>query len=80
MFARDGGCVWPSCTLLLTDFNPLELAHLEHRGMGGSKAANSEDNAVALCRFHHSIFDGRDGPGKTHTELAHMLRAVVGIA
>lgn len=80
VFERDGySCVWPSCTLLLTEANPLQLAHLNHRGMGGSKHANTLDNAVALCAFHHDVFDGRQGQGKTRTELAHMLRVVVGI-
>lgn len=79
VLSRDGGCTWPGCTLLLTATNPLQCAHLRHRGMGGSKTANTPDNAVALCAFHHDIFDGRQGQGKTRTELAHMLKAVVGV-
>lgn len=81
VFERDGyRCQWPGCTLLLTESNPLQLAHIRHRGMGGSESANTPGNGVALCAFHHDIFDGRQGQGKTRTEIAAMLRAVVGIA
>jgi hypothetical protein len=79
VFERDQGCVWPGCQFEIDQWNPLELAHLNHRGMGGSEAANREDNAVMLCRLHHSIFDGRQGQGKTKIELAGMLKTVVGL-
>lgn len=79
VYERDGGCVWPGCTLLLTQGNPLEMAHLRHRGMGGSKTANTPDNAVMLCRWHHDVFDGRQGQGKTRVELALMLATVAGV-
>lgn len=76
---RDGGCVWPGCSIEIDQWNPLEMAHLTHRGIGGSEAANREDNCVMLCRLHHTVFDGRQGQGKARTEIASMLRAVVGI-
>lgn len=57
----------------------LQLAHLHHRGMGGSREANTPENCVTLCRFHHDIFDGRDGSANTKRELAVMLRTVAGI-
>lgn len=80
VFERDSHrCVWPGCTLLLTESNPLQLAHLTHRGMGGSKHANTVDNAVALCAWHHDIFDGRQGQGKLRYELCGMLKTVVGL-
>lgn len=47
VFERDGGCVWPSCTLD-TSNNPLQLAHLQHRGMGGSQSRNTADNLGTL--------------------------------
>lgn len=72
---RDGGCVWPGC-----DRNePLEMAHLTHRGMGGSKHRNTEDNAVILCQTHHSCLDGRTGLGILRTELNELLRHVANI-
>lgn len=83
VFARDGeDCVWPGCTMfspLQPGANPLQLAHLQHRGMGGSVERNTPDNCVTLCRFHHDIFDGRDGSSNTKRELAVMLRTVAGI-
>lgn len=51
---RSGGvCRWPGCT------HPgEELAHLEHRGMGGRTSVNRPDNVAWLCRQHHHDFDG----------------------
>lgn len=75
---RDGWrCCWPGCTNGL--WSNLQLAHLEHRGMGGSREANTPENCVTLCRFHHDIFDGRDGSSNTKRELALMLRTVAGL-
>lgn len=80
VFARDGGCVWPGCHFLNRPLDePIQLAHLTHRGMGGSVEANTPENCVTLCRFHHDIFDGRDGSSNTKRELAVMLRTVAGI-
>lgn len=67
---RDGGCVWPGCDT--TD--PLQLAHLTHRGMGGSKTRNTEANTVILCRLHHDCLDGRTGLGILRFELNRMLQ------
>lgn len=76
VFARDGGCVWPGCTYKVSGVNPLQLAHLEHRGMGGSKSRNTAANCVMLCRWHHDCLDGRTGLGTLRFELNEMLRAV----
>ena len=76
VFERDGGCVWPGCNLEVTGTNPLQLAHLNHRGMGGSKTRNNPENCVALCRTHHDVLDGRTALGTLRFELNEMLRAV----
>lgn len=91
VFSRDRyRCVWPGCSTSEWDqrffgvnptaenlARPLQLAHLVHRGMGGSKYANRPDNCVTLCRLHHDIFDGRDGSSNTKRELAVMLKAQI---
>lgn len=79
VFARDQGCVWPGCDARYANGKVygLQLAHLVHRGMGGSKYANRPDNCVTLCRMHHDIFDGRDGSSNTKRELAVMLKAQI---
>jgi hypothetical protein len=69
-------CQWPGCTLELSPTNPLQLAHLHHRGMGGSKTANTPDNSRALCRIHHDCLDGRTGLGTLRFELNELLKAV----
>jgi hypothetical protein len=70
---RDGGCVWPGCD---TPQQNLQLAHLTHRGMGGSEAANTPANTVMLCLRHHDCLDGRTGLGILRVELNRMLRYV----
>ncbi len=69
----QGRCEWPGCV------NPTgtQLAHLTHRGMGGSKVANTPSNAVLLCARHHDCLDGRTGLGTLRWELNEMLRYVV---
>ena len=57
---RDGGCRWPGCCYA----GRLELAHLEHRGMGGHPSANTLENVVILCEMHHAILDGRTVQGR----------------
>ena len=74
---RDRGwCVWPGCEPDI-DKTPLQMAHLVHRGMGGSVERNTASNCVTLCSYHHSIFDGRDGSSNTKRELAVMLKAQI---
>jgi hypothetical protein len=70
---RDQTCRWPSCSYRT---EPLEMAHLQHRGMGGSKERNTLDNTILLCRIHHNCLDGRTGLGTLRYELNEMLRAV----
>jgi 5-methylcytosine-specific restriction endonuclease McrA len=83
VFIRDHyRCVWPGCSgprsLALID-GGLQLAHLVHRGMGGSKYANRPENCVTLCSFHHDIFDGRDGSSNVKREIALMLKTVASV-
>lgn len=74
---RDGGCRWPGCEEEIHDFgNPLQMAHLNHRGMGGSIQANTLDNTLILCSRHHDCLDGRTGLGTLKLELVRMLRYV----
>lgn len=78
VFMRDGGCMWPGCDRRLTDelgVNPIQLAHLTHRGMGGSRERNTPENCVALCLLHHDCLDGRTGLGVLRYELNVMLKA-----
>jgi hypothetical protein len=34
----------------------VDLHHIERRGMGGSKSADTIENIMALCRKHHEEF------------------------
>lgn len=81
VFARDGWlCVWPGCdSQYERGHGALEMAHLTHRGMGGSKERNTSENCVTLCSVHHDCLDGRTGLGTLRLELNLMLRSVVGI-
>ena len=77
-FARDGGCKWPGhVDFGHIELDTLQMAHIVHRGMGGSKERNTLDGVVALCAFHHSIYDGRDGSSNVKRELAVMLKAQI---
>ena len=73
VFARaQDRCEWPGCA------DPAEqLAHLTHRGMGGSKTANTPGNTSALCVRHHDVLDGRTALGTLRWELNEMLRTVI---
>jgi 5-methylcytosine-specific restriction endonuclease McrA len=37
----------------------VDLAHIEHRKMGGSRLLDTADNLLALCRECHNLMDGR---------------------
>jgi len=37
----------------------LVLAHIKHKGMGGSKSRDTVDNILQLCQYGHDLFDGR---------------------
>lgn len=73
VFARAHGiCEWPPCN------DPAQvLAHLTHRGMGGGKSRNTEDNAAAMCERHHDILDGRTALGTLRWELNELMRHVI---
>lgn len=70
VFERAGHrCQWPTCPGVAA-----ELAHLAHRGMGGSAEVNVLENCAALCKFHHDILDGRTTHGRRY-EVRVLLRA-----
>lgn len=67
-----GRCEWPEC---VDTYGPFEMAHLRHRGMGGSpsKKVNTLANVVLLCHHHHMVLDGEDRPRR------HEMRALVSL-
>ncbi|NNC41951.1 MAG: hypothetical protein HKO03_01770 [Acidimicrobiia bacterium] len=68
---RAGGlCEWPSCTS-----RGEQMAHMRHRGMGGSPNANTPDNVRWWCVYHHDLFDGR-----RHDGLVREMRAILLLA
>ncbi len=69
----SGRCEWPGCADLGE-----QLAHLTHRGMGGSLTANRLSNVAWLCIRHHDCLDGRTRLGTLRWELNEMLRTVIG--
>jgi len=83
VFERDWWhCRWPGCRIgdetFPTEITPLQMAHLTHRGVGGSKYANRPENCVTLCSVHHDCLDGRTALGTLRFELNELLRFVVG--
>ena len=64
-----GECEWPYCSQ-----RGEQLAHLEHRGMGGSRTRNRIDNVAWVCVRHHDVLDGRTGLGILRVELNETLR------
>lgn len=67
-----GKCEWPGCV------EPGEqMAHLTHRGMGGSSTRNTLINVIWFCVRHHDTLDGRTGLGTLRWELNELLRTVV---
>lgn len=68
----QGTCEWPYCV------DPAEeMAHLVHRGMGGSKYANRLENCAAMCKRHHDLLDGRTALGTLRWELNELMRRVI---
>lgn len=78
LLERDGHqCMWPACTLPLGYDNPLEMAHIEGKKMGGrGDEAHDIDNLVILCRLHHRMLDGEQR--LTRRERIYLLRAALG--
>ena len=68
----EGRCEWPGCS----DWGE-HLAHLTHRGMGGSLEANRLNNVAWLCIRHHDCLDGRTALGTLRWELNEMMRTVI---
>ena len=71
---EDGG----DCSLPLTAVNPLEMAHLHGKQMGGSKYRNTLANVVMLCKYHHDWLDGRLIAGRRRENEA-AVRKMTGI-
>ena len=67
-----GACEWPGC-----DDGGRVVAHLSHRGMGGSAERNTLSNVAWMCERHHDVLDGRTGLGTLRWELNEMLRYVI---
>lgn len=65
-------CEWPGCPAALHR-NQLEMAHLTPIGMGGRKSADTADNVVVLCHFHHMIQEGETVAGRKR-EVTYLLR------
>lgn len=63
-----GVCEWAGC-----GERGEEMAHLVHRGMGGSAEVNVLRNVAWLCGYHHDIFDGRRSQG-----LREAIRQLLG--
>jgi 5-methylcytosine-specific restriction endonuclease McrA len=65
----------------VTDFIPCEICmskavdihHINARGMGGTKTADTIDNLMAVCRKCHNVFgdrkDLKDWLNKVHQEF-----------
>jgi len=66
------GCEWPGC-----DDRGEQMAHLTHRGMGGSSTRNTIANVMWLCVRHHDCLDGRTALGTLRVELNELMRAAV---
>jgi hypothetical protein len=66
-----GRCEWPDCTMAGE-----QMAHLEHRGMGGRTSVNQPDNVVWLCLHHHLTLD-LEKPIRRF-ELRELLRVAIG--
>jgi hypothetical protein len=77
MLRDKGRCAWTGCGIR----DRLEMAHLHHRGMGGSDEANRLENVAMLCAGpgtpdHHGILDGRTVAGRRR-EVALLLGQVL---
>lgn len=69
---RNGDhCEWSHCGAYGE-----QLAHLHHRGMGGSELANRLNNVMWLCQMHHDLLDGRQHAG-LRRELAYCLQQII---
>lgn len=66
-----GRCEWSGCTTWGE-----QLAHLHHRGLGGSEAANEPSNAIWACQQHHDLLDGRTHAG-LRVEIVALLRQIL---
>ena len=76
---RAGGrCQFPGCQLPPSVF-PLEMAHLEATGMGGSPDRDRLDNVVILCSHHHDWLDCRITPNARRFENQTILASYVGM-
>ena len=65
-----GICEWPGC-----DLPGAQMAHFDHRGMGGRTSVNRLGNVAWLCHRHHLLLD-REIP-LPRWELRELLRFAV---
>ena len=63
-------CAWPHCPA-----PGAEVAHLTHRGMGGTSdpTINEVGNLALLCTYHHNLLDGRTTMSRRY-EIGLLLR------
>ena len=64
----DGNqCRWPGDR----HEGPLQMAHLDQLSQGG---ADTIDNVVMLCRWHHDVLDNRANLKGRRTAIMELLR------
>lgn len=66
-----GRCEWPGCAMAGE-----QMAHFQHRGMGGGKSRNVPENVAWLCLHHHLTLD-LEKPIRRF-ELRELLRYALG--
>ena len=63
-------CRWPAAW----HEGPLQMAHLEQSSQGG---ADTIDNVVMLCRWHHDVLDNRANLKGRRTAIMELLRELI---
>lgn len=69
-------CEWP--TPIRCSRRSVEVAHLQSKGMGGSKHRDDTGNVMAACEIHARITDGQPGPGQTLEDYRLELEDLLG--
>jgi hypothetical protein len=65
--ARDGGCIWPSCTA------PPSWCHAHHVLEWENGGNTDVDNGALLCSFHHHLLHSSEYQLKMIDGLPHLL-------